>query len=832
MPEPSQVSNSQTIEPGNNWIAYLAIALFVALSYLLLLGRYIDFLDYVLPQGDPFTYTVHWFSLIDDYRTYGYLNTLVQNLIAGPDWYRLMDVGEAALAPILTKEPYSICIVNYALFGLATANFYRLGRRLNLSVSGAFAIALIPWIWPINYGFEDHTSLPVLALDAAFNAALFWAVAQAYIFCLDLRRAYRLDASRPSTTNSRFLPLRQTTSAILTGLLIGIAIWGRGNSLPVVGLVVLWPAVLTLWLAWRSRDARVWTNVIIVGAVVGLIAIQFYVQYWHALLDYYTVHTALVEDPHRTLKMAMPFVLNVPGFMYWRAENSVVCVALTFASHLFALLMLVLAWWPDGPFSKASHFASRHLIVGGAVIYFGTYLIDMALFANDESGFTIYQALLVWRPMLIGLSLILAAIAAELFARLGKPVARLIPVPLAMLALAWGLIWTYIYTPWHWADQRPSPRTVERFALNLDQLADNGKVAVLWYRGWNHNILNYYRIKNDLPLVNEFSYEKIANMWSMSDYSHDNRARTLDQVKYAFVHASLIVIAEFLDQYTSDEYYAFYRFKDDWAAWLNSDEAPHFRVVMLLQDAPDLRLLVLRRAELANGEGDPFRIPYGKRPRSPTPDYSKAVAQLSLAVPVVKGYNGFNILQVGRTFISVEQKEGAFDLVRYNQHKYSNTFSGPTLIDVEHKIDDAQTPQPLYTYRDYTVIRAGALYVGVSQDAGPMDVDAILTKAAPRPPDDEFIIADDKSSLEAKIDVYAKEAEAKAPPELLYAYKGYNVVRAGELYVGVAQELGPMDVRDVLTNAVPRPPSKKFLTAKDTSSLEAAIDAAVKDVRN
>lgn len=41
-----------------------------------------------------------------------------------------------------------------------------------------------------------------------------------------------------------------------------------------------------------------------------------------------------------------------------------------------------------------------------------------------------------------------------------------------------------------------------------------------------------------------------------------------------------------------------------------------------------------------------------------------------------------------------------------------------------------------------------------------------------------------------------------------------------------------MDVRDALTNAVPRPPSEKFLVAKDTSSLEAAIETAVKDIGN
>ena len=84
-----------------------------------------------------------------------------------------MEVSEAFLAPILAKSPYVICIVNYVLFGIATTAFYRLGRRLGLTVWAAFAIALVPWVWPVNYGFEDYTSLPVTALDAAFNAALF-----------------------------------------------------------------------------------------------------------------------------------------------------------------------------------------------------------------------------------------------------------------------------------------------------------------------------------------------------------------------------------------------------------------------------------------------------------------------------------------------------------------------------------------------------------------------------------------------------------------------------------------------------------------------------------
>ena len=63
----------------------------------------------------------------------------------------------------------------------------------------------------------------------------------------------------------------------------------------------------------------------------------------------------------------------------------------------------------------------------------------------------------------------------------------------------------------------------------------------------------------------------------MSDYSDQKRARVLDQMRDVFAQASLIVIPEFLDEYDSkNAYYAFYKFKTGWAAWLNSDEAPRF----------------------------------------------------------------------------------------------------------------------------------------------------------------------------------------------------------------------------------------------------------------
>lgn len=62
-------------------------------------------------------------------------------------------------------------------------------------------------------------------------------------------------------------------------------------------------------------------------------------------------------------------------------------------------------------------------------------------------------------------------------------------------------------------------------------------------------------------------------------------------------------------------------------------------------------------------------------------------------------------------------------------------------------------------------------------------------------------------------------------PTLLYVYDFYNVVRVGQLFVGVSRELGELDVGAVLTNAAPRPSAEKFIVAHNIASLKEAIDA-------
>ena len=69
-----------------------------------------------------------------------------------------------------------------------------------------------------------------------------------------------------------------------------------------------------------------------------------------------------------------------------------------------------------------------------------------------------------------------------------------------------------------------------------------------------------------------------------------------------------------------------------------------------------------------------------------------------------------------------------------------------------------------------------------------------------------------------------------ADPELLYSYSNYNVLGVGDLYLGVAAELGnKINVPAILANAAPRPPAADFIFEKDPAVLEQRIDACSKD---
>jgi hypothetical protein len=77
----------------------------------------------------------------------------------------------------------------------------------------------------------------------------------------------------------------------------------------------------------------------------------------------------------------------------------------------------------------------------------------------------------------------------------------------------------------------------------------------------------------------------------------------------------------------------------------------------------------------------------------------------------------------------------------------------------------------------------------------------------------------------ASIGECLKDEGYAATPQLLCAYRGYNVVRFGESYFVVAVQLGQIDLPAILAHEVPRPPATKLIVASDISSLRATLES-------
>ena len=132
----------------------------------------------------------------------------------------------------------------------------------------------------------------------------------------------------------------------------------------------------------------------------------------------------------------------------------------------------------------------------------------------------------------------------------------------------------------------------------------------------------------------------------------------------------------------------------------------------------------------------------------------------------------------------------------------------------------------LFTYKNYNILKLGEVYLGIAQELGDVDLEAVMAKMIPAPPTGQFIVAPDIASLERAIDasILACQSLPAKKPVLLYTYKTYHMIHVGQLYVGVAWDVGRIDVDAVLANTVPRPADSKFIVAQSIPSLEAKID--------
>lgn len=589
---------------GEGLCGYFAIALSVALLYIMSIRSSVLFYAANVPRGDPFTYMNGFFMLLDRFH-----NNFWSTLTAIPKsgWYWLTDFMLAFLSPFLFKEPFSLALINFVLFGLASASIFRMARYLNFNVFFSFILSLILWLSPSNYGFRHPVSLLTMQLDTAFLYALVIAAANIIIYSFDIK---------------------STKNALIAAVSVGIAVWGRGNSLPYVSIIVIYPLIVIfkefLIEISGSKKQKVLLNLIIFCSVALFMTGWFYAVAGKGILEYYSPHKVIIDNATTDYKFILPILRDVPGWFFYYKGN---CLFVTITLHFIVILSLLAAFLKNKKIESNKRYILKYLSIAGAVIFYGIYLFNLILFHDQQIIFFV-----TYSPMLVGLALSTFSLMAFLFllikdkVNFNQNIGIFISI---VLILVYANFLTVSQTSLVRDQSAASPREVEMFAKDLDKFLEGRSLAFLWYEMYNYPIINYYRIKNDLVPINFYTNEYYKYLW-VPPYLAENNENIRMGIKKTFEDADFVIIPEFSNYYFKQEPYPLYQRSDDLANYLNSPESPKFVVRMVLHEPGGVRLLLLQRAEDALLEGardyEQFRLPYGPSTILDTKNYASVMS--------------------------------------------------------------------------------------------------------------------------------------------------------------------------------------------------------------
>jgi hypothetical protein len=553
--------------------------------YVLLLGQAQRFYSEVIQFGDPYTYVTGYFELLDNSRG-GFQNliTEVSTVLQGKwNWYWFQDLIILIFSPLLSKEESNLIVFSFILLGVSCFTLNLLLSNMIKNNLVVILLSLIPWIYPVNYGYLEYASLGVMGLDSNFLPLLASSIFLSTHFAIN--------------SSKRNLAL---VSAFFTCL----TIWARGNSIVIV-VFVLFPVILYFLL--KKKGSREKINLFIYLSIVFFATYFYYKTNWGPLTDYYSNHVEFAERVNRKFDLAIPYLLNIPGYMFISVKNYPVTILLSYLIHVFSILTLL---WFFYSFKNKKPFDLKFLMINilGHYIYWGTFLINLYLWIDPL--ITLENALLIWRPMLIGLTLIFTSFFASLIKssnRLENNSKSKLIIPVIFPVFFVYVIAVNMYrTPDNLRITSPSPNLVQRVAEFMDIESAEAPVSVLWLQptGYSPTILNYYSRK--YQGVNYFINrgEFYNNLWTASDYSPKNSQKILEELKWQFQDSGVILLPEKLNMYKkSGGPYAFYREPEAiMAAFESVEKVWNFEVIASVEDTVGEYLIVLKKSGGENSE--------------------------------------------------------------------------------------------------------------------------------------------------------------------------------------------------------------------------------------
>lgn len=590
---------------GNKHIAF--IISFMTIAVYLFSEKFTHEISQVrVPFRDGFTYTIGHFYVIDAAQS-SYLKTVFGEF-SHPSWFWLQKGLVAILSPILFKEPYSIMLFNYCLFGLVSWQLFRIGLKLGHSTTYAFILSMSFWLFPWHYQIDfSPIALTELMQDTSLNLALLAACCSWLIF------SFNPNCRRES---------------ILAGFLSGVALWGRSNALPYVIIIILVPFLTILWQVIRLRDARASRNLVICCSIFGLLTAWYYHHTLSGILEYYSYVSLDAQKPQNfiskieyNLKFADWILTSAPGaaFLFKNIEKNhpSILLALSVASHCVVLLCVSIVFFGKTKLGKESSSPLKICALTGAFIYFAVFLPGLLSFGPNVE-YRIHAFYYPLAPMLLGLVLSVIALGSWMgryfdFLIISqwteiKQTLTITIISLFILAYAHGSL--KIYSPLEPFPGAATPHQLKSVALNFDKITQGRSVVFLWTNLYSPHILEYYRIQAGIPALSNINHDFAHYFWHQNPKPTPKLLQLV--LRQAIRKADFLIVPEQIKDYALLIPYPISRNPNMLAAVMNEPSAPRFYLRMILHDKDNVRLLLIERVKQERPGNLLLPLPYGE----------------------------------------------------------------------------------------------------------------------------------------------------------------------------------------------------------------------------
>jgi hypothetical protein len=430
----------------------------------------------IIPSGDPFTYTINLMilhkNLLDNYL-YHAIKTFVSS-----QWYYAYKLPLVIFAEIIPFETFFYYFINYFYFFIFIVSFAHFLQLYQDNFKKNVVISFLLAIGPFLTGFRSSISLNVLQLDTQF-------------FLLSLSFFALLLA---------FLKKQQLFTSLLIAVVGGLFIWSRGNSIIYFSIISFFPIIFYLL---RLKNKTINHNLLYLAIPVLTILIFFswYMNFtFSALTEYYSYHAKLqISYKYSLLSFIKNFVkifINYPGRFITQESNLIYYVSLLINAFLLIFFTGIIF---IKKIKEIIHRYYNSLLISILTYFFILIFLTINLSPwLDRNTYVDHASI----TMLVPLICVFAILVQFIFLKI-KINSFFFVISIILIFLQHNRLNQQDYEMLLSYDEKfpntAKPKELENFSINIFKETNNEKIGILFYSFYNPPIIDFYRLKNNLP---------------------------------------------------------------------------------------------------------------------------------------------------------------------------------------------------------------------------------------------------------------------------------------------------------------------------------------------